>query len=442
MGGMSVDGLVSGLNTTDLVAQLMRVEAIPQDQLKSRVASTNKIITALQGINTRAASLATAATTLADPKTWSAVKAISSDTSVVVSASASAGAGAVTFDVVSTAKAHSVAGPEIEWPPAGGVPAPTATTITVTRAAQDPQEIEATSADPRDLAAAINASGESGVTAAAIQVREGVYRLQLTAIETGADSTFDFSIENVAGANLLMQQASDATISLNGTLPVTSETNTFTDVLPGTTFTISKEGLADVTIEVQSDSAAVTTAVSGFVNNLNVLLTDMASQTKAPVASSKAAAGPLVGNSTIRRLNQSLLGASSGVVAGTTVASTGIEITRDGTVTFDEAALKDLLAADPVKAQEMITALATQVGDVATNASKSDAGAIGQLITNREGMVKDFTTQIESWDRRLELRESSLRRQFSALEVALSNMTSQSSWLAGQLAGLSSSANS
>ncbi len=52
MGPMSIDGLASGLNTTQLIAQLMQVEAIPQTQLKATVASTNKVITALQGLNT------------------------------------------------------------------------------------------------------------------------------------------------------------------------------------------------------------------------------------------------------------------------------------------------------------------------------------------------------------------------------------------------------
>ena len=40
------------------------------------------------------------------------------------------------------------------------------------------------------------------------------------------------------------------------------------------------------------------------------------------------------------------------------------------------------------------------------------------------------------WDTRLELRRSGLEKQFSNLEVALGKMKQQSSWLAGQLAGL------
>ena len=45
---------------------------------------------------------------------------------------------------------------------------------------------------------------------------------------------------------------------------------------------------------------------------------------------------------------------------------------------------------------------------------------------------------IADWDDRFALRQSSLQRQFTALETALSQMNSQSSWLSGQLASLSS----
>jgi flagellar hook-associated protein 2 len=40
---------------------------------------------------------------------------------------------------------------------------------------------------------------------------------------------------------------------------------------------------------------------------------------------------------------------------------------------------------------------------------------------------------------RLELRRTTLTRQFTALETALSRMNSQSSWLAGQISSLPTS---
>jgi len=50
--------------------------------------------------------------------------------------------------------------------------------------------------------------------------------------------------------------------------------------------------------------------------------------------------------------------------------------------------------------------------------------------------ISSLNDQVSEWDVRLELRRTALQKQFSGLEVALGKMQQQSSWLAGQLAGL------
>jgi len=72
---MSVDGLVSGLSTTDMVNQLMQVEALPQTALKNKVTAQNKAVTAYQDINTKLAALTKAAKALESDDPWTAVKA-------------------------------------------------------------------------------------------------------------------------------------------------------------------------------------------------------------------------------------------------------------------------------------------------------------------------------------------------------------------------------
>ena len=58
------------------------------------------------------------------------------------------------------------------------------------------------------------------------------------------------------------------------------------------------------------------------------------------------------------------------------------------------------------------------------------------LIERNTATIKGLNDQVSEWDIRLELRKSALQKQFSGLEVALGKMQQQSSWLAGQLAGL------
>ncbi|MFC7479773.1 hypothetical protein ACFQX7_06675 [Luedemannella flava] len=57
---------------------------------------------------------------------------------------------------------------------------------------------------------------------------------------------------------------------------------------------------------------------------------------------------------------------------------------------------------------------------------------------SRNKLVDNLNDQIAAWDVRLTARQTALQKQFSNLEVALGKLQSQSSWLSGQLAGLSS----
>ncbi len=103
MATLGIDGLVSGLDTTTLINQLMQIEAGPQTQLKAKQSTTKSFVSALQSLNVRVASLAEMAAKVAKPESWQAWKATSSSTSVTASASGSAQAGSLSFTVDSVA---------------------------------------------------------------------------------------------------------------------------------------------------------------------------------------------------------------------------------------------------------------------------------------------------------------------------------------------------
>ena len=106
---MSVDGLVSGLNTTDLINQLMSIEAQSQNRLKQQQADEQSTIKLYQTLNSKLSAVQTAAKALNTPSSWQTMKATSSDTAAV-SATAGAGAlgGSLSFTVENLATAHSV----------------------------------------------------------------------------------------------------------------------------------------------------------------------------------------------------------------------------------------------------------------------------------------------------------------------------------------------
>ena len=65
----SVDGLVTGMSTTDTIAQLMKMEAAPQAALKNKITAANKVVTAYQSINSKMLAIGAAAQVLNDPNT-------------------------------------------------------------------------------------------------------------------------------------------------------------------------------------------------------------------------------------------------------------------------------------------------------------------------------------------------------------------------------------
>lgn len=438
MVGLSVDGLVSGLDTTSLITSLMQAEAAPQTALRTKVAEAQTAVTAYQGINTRYAALRTLADAMAGPATWATPTATSSSPAVTVSSTSTATLGRLDFDVTSVAKSHSIATGtftdindlSVAWPAMlTGVKGGVAFAITAT----DNSAAGVISA----INSATGVNGASlGLTATVVQVTLGTYRLQITTKDTGANGQFTL---DGFGATSVIRTGTDATIDLGGGLVVTSSTNTFTDVLPGTTFTVSKQE-SGVTVAASVTPESLADKVNAMIATANSALAEAARQSSYDAASKKA--GPLLGESTIRTLQSDTLSAVAAVPGAGSPGSAGIGLDRNGRLTFDRAKFLELMATDPTKAQALVSGVASSLGTVAKGATDSTSGSVTLAIQGRGSTIKDLGSRIEDWDTRLAVRKAALQRQFSAMETALSSLKSQSSWLSGQIASLSSSSSS
>ncbi|MDP9397311.1 MAG: hypothetical protein M3P96_05580 [Actinomycetota bacterium] len=102
----SVDGLVSGLNTSSVIEQLLQLEARPQMLLRTKVSAAEKFITALQSVNSKMSAVRTAGESLAKATTWRQVTATSSSDAVTATTGPNAKAGTLTFDVTALAAAQ------------------------------------------------------------------------------------------------------------------------------------------------------------------------------------------------------------------------------------------------------------------------------------------------------------------------------------------------
>jgi len=105
----SVDGLVSGLDTTTIISQLMAIEKQPQDALKTKQSDANTMVSVYQALNTKFDALATAAQAISRVADWKSMKATSSSTNVTATATAAASTGSLSFTVEQLSRAGSVA---------------------------------------------------------------------------------------------------------------------------------------------------------------------------------------------------------------------------------------------------------------------------------------------------------------------------------------------
>jgi flagellar hook-associated protein 2 len=454
----SIDGLASGLDTTAMINSLMAVEALPQTQLKTKLASDQSMITSLQGLNTRLTLLNSTASGDAALNAMNLFTASTTAASLTATAGTSAAAGSLDVTVTKLAQNQvAVTAAMTAWPVDGaGVPAK----LTIVDSTGKATEIAPASTSLDDVVAAVNAAA-GGATAVKVPAGNGTYRLQLTASIPGAAGVFTAyqgtAADVVAGTATdlmaapgaaVVKTAQDAEAVLySGTAAqqtVTSATNTFTGLLPGVSVTATAVSATPVTVTVASDTAGITQKASDLVKAVNDALqfiSDNSAVTVTTGASGASAAkgGIFTGNSSIRAVSDDLLNAMAAPINGKSPSEYGISITRNGDFTFDKDKLASALAADPAGTSSAIQQIAARVAASTSNASDPVKGSVTALIAGQQSEAKDLTDQITSWDTRLAARRASLQAVYTNMEVLLGGLKSQSSWLAGQLAGLSSS---
>lgn len=350
-----VDGLVSGMDTTAVIQQLLDLERMPQVRLEQRQKTYETKVAAYQSVNAKLLTLQTASDALAKASTWSAFKVSSSSTSVSGTASTSALSGSYSFEVISLAKAHAELSSQVFTSTAEQAAAPSST-ITITKDdGSTPMTVNSGDGSLATVVANINAVG-GGVKAAAIQVAPGEYRLSLTSTTTGFASSFavaglDRATQDlVVGANAKLGMGTPSSVGPPPVYDITVESasNTFTDVLPGVTFTVSK--LESVTLDVTADSSGIATKVQAMVTAANAALDEIAKQTAYNTATNAKSA--LTGDSTVRSLQQRILSMGAGY-GNVTLADVGLQVTKAGRFEFTAATFETAYVADPAATEAL-----------------------------------------------------------------------------------------
>lgn len=338
MSQFSVSGAVSGLDTATLINSLMAVEGQQQTVLSNRQSTAKKAADAYASLITSLNGLADQAGALAKTSDWTGASVTSSAGSVSVKATGSQDS-SLTFDVTQVAVAHALISSESVASKASTV---ASGPLTLTRQDGSTQTIDVGDGSLSAVVSAINGA-KADLVATAVKTGSGTYRLQVAATRTGADTSFSLDgLDGFTGMNVL-STGTDAQLTI-GTNPdtayqISSASNTFSDLVDGMSFTVSKAE-SGVTVASTVDGSSVADDVSSLVDAANSVLANLAKQTAVSSAAGSSS-GALAGESTVRQITQRILGAVGGTNAP------GVHLTRDGKLSFDRDAFLTAFSKDP-----------------------------------------------------------------------------------------------
>lgn len=451
MATISSPGVGSGLDVNSIITQLMAIEQQPLKKLQSTESTIQTQISEVGKIKSALSKFRDVAAKLASSDFWKQTTGTSSSSAVGVTTSSTASAASFAVEVTSLAKAQTIAAPVL----ASSSATLGAGTLTLQRSGGgDPfaVTIEATDtlAAIRDK---INAAG-AGVTASILTDASGA-RLVMRANASGTDNAFSttvtgtgldglaFDATTQTGGATLAQPAANLAATVNN-LPVSSASNTLTDVLDGVTLTISAETAGPVTIDVAADSETLKKTLNDFATSYTELAKLIVTDTKYDATSKKA--GALQGDSAIVGLQnrlRSMLGASSGAsTAYSRLSDVGFEMQQDGSLTVNSSKLDKAIANLP------------QLKALFSNASLTDAnldgfgkrfrvmasdilGIDGALTSRSNGLSDKLTRNQKSQDlmeARLAQTQKRLEAQYSALDAKMGTLNSLSSYVTAQVA--------
>lgn len=438
--GTSSAGLGQGINVQQFVQfavanQTAAITAL-QTQQTTLGSQTGEIAT----INSQLADLSSAAAALSDPLGALSAEAATSSNSSVVSATASSTAtpGPHTITVSSLATTSSYFTNELTTSAttigAGNFTIQVGTSPPVTVA------VNSTNNTVSQLAESIN-SQNAGVTASVIQDSNG-YRLALVSTTSGAPGDITVS-GNTSG--LIFTKAvtgTNAALVVDG-IPISSASNTVSNVINGVTLNLgSPSPTTPVTINVSPDTTQAATAVNAFVTAYNTVVTEVNNQFK--VGADGSGGGALESDNSLREVQSALLGVASYSVSGNNgvvnLASIGVNLNDDGTLTVDNAALSTALSSNYSAVQNLLQNSTTGLSQNAYSAISSLTAPTSGILTLDSQTItstaQGLGQQISDLQAALVLQEQNLTSVYSTVNATLQELPLLESQTTQQLAAI------
>jgi flagellar hook-associated protein 2 len=310
-----------------------------------------------------------------------------------------------------------------------------------------------------DIRDAINAASDNtGVSASIINVDSGQQlvftatssgldnAITITAVDSDGENSDEFGLSRLVNTQLNTPSAAqDGQIKVDGQL-ISSNNNTFSDVLDGITINAVSVGAGEQ-LTVAQDREAITFKIDTFIANYNGLVDTF--NTLGSYDAATESAGLLLGDSTLRGISTLIRQEISSSVTGltgpfSTLAELGITTDEEGKLSLNSETLNTALDSNFDQVGQLFAA-SNGIANTLDTAIEGYIGSNGIIDSRTAGIqvsVDDIADQREALDRRLVSLESRLLSQFTAMDILVSSLQNQSNFLTQQLANLPGAYNS
>jgi len=370
MSDIHFSGLASGLDTDQIISQLMAIERRPVTRLQAKVTAYQNAISMYEDLSSKLSTLRTAARALDSFWEFQIKQATSSDEDVLTaSASFAADAQSHEITVQQLARAES----EVSQGYSSTSDSVGTGDFIITVGSDDPVTITLTEGNDtlEDLKDAINAS-DADVTASIINDgdADNPYRLVITGNETGADYSITIDASGLSGGTTPVftdgdpgeagQKAQDAVLVVDG-ITVNKSENTITDLFEGVTIQLHQTSTSTVNLQIESNIDSLEENIQTFVSSFNDLLDFIESARANSDYSSE--------RSSLLQLELGLKEVITSSIEGLDgtyqyLSQVGLKFDESGDLTFDESDFEDAIEDD----FEGVMKLFTSFGETSNSA--------------------------------------------------------------------------
>jgi len=289
---------------------------------------------------------------------------------------------------------------------------------------------------------AINAeSALTGVSATVEDDGSGGYKLSLAGGDivstdlSGGDGADPFSMATT-------QDATQAHIRVDN-IDIYSTSNTLSEAVPGVTLDLlsAEEGTTtNLTVDLNED--AIKAQIKSFVTGYNDVVSFVTSQSSINGSDGGILSGDSGLSMVKRRLQNMLTQQMSNSGTFTALSQLGLQTQRNGTLELDDDILTDAIQNDLSSVEKLLVGengsdgIAVVFQNYLEDITDSSDGLLASNQERTETSIRRIDTRIGQIESRLDHKEETMLAQFNAMELLVSGMNSQSSFLTSQLTAL------